>query len=72
MHHLELEMHYTLFNCWLERPNADYLLPSFELGQADREFLLELRIFLQGDAINQSLQLGSDPLRLSQAPGHHF
>jgi len=72
MHHWISELYYTLFNRVPERLNAECLPPSFQLHQADGEFLLELLLFIRGDAINLSLQLVSDALRISQAPGRDF
>jgi len=65
-------VYYALFNGFPERLNADCLPPSFKLDQADGEVLLELLLFIQGDAINYSLQLNSDALRISHAPGLGF
>ena len=62
-------MDYTLFDGFPERLNADCLPPSFKLDHADGEFLLESLLFIRGDAVNLSLQLVSDVLRVSQAPG---
>jgi len=42
------------------------------LDQADWEFLLEPLLFIHGDAINLSLQLVSDLLHITQAPGRGF
>jgi len=72
MHLWISEMDYALFNGFPERLNADCLPPSFKLDHADREFLVELLLFIRGDAINLSLQLDSDALRISQASGCGF
>jgi hypothetical protein len=72
MHLGTSKMYYTLFNGFLERLNADCLPPSFKLDQTDGEFLLEPLPLIWGDAINVSLWLVSDPLRISQAPGGGF
>jgi hypothetical protein len=66
------EMYYALFNGFSERLNADCLPPSFKLDQTDGEFRLEQLLFIPGDALNLSLQLANDPLRVSQAPGYGF
>jgi hypothetical protein len=66
------EMYHVLFNGFPERLNAHCLPPSFKLDHADRELRLELLLFIRGDAINLSLQLVSDMLRISQAPGGGF
>jgi len=65
-------MYYVLFNGCPEHLNAECLPPSFKLNQADGEFLLEPLLFIRGDAMNRSLQLVSDALRASQAPGPEF
>ena len=65
-------MHYVLLNGFLERLNVYSLPPRFKIDQADSEFLLELLLFIRGDTINLTLQLVSDPLRISQAPGRGF
>jgi len=72
MHLWISEIYYVLFNGFPERLNADCLPPSFKLDQTDGEFRLELLLFIRGDAINLSLQLVSDPLRISQASGGGF
>ena len=72
MHHLISKKDYVLFNGFPERLNADCLLPSFKLNHADGEFLVEPPLFIQGDAINLSLQLDSDAICISQAQGHGF
>ena len=69
MHLWISEMDYTLFNGFPERLNADCVPPSFKLDQTDGEFHLEPLLFIPGDGINLSLQLVSDALRISQAPG---
>jgi len=72
MHLWISEMYYALFNGFPERLNADCLSPSFKLDQTDGELRLEPLLFIRGDAINLSLQLVGDPLRISQAPGDGF
>ena len=69
MHLWISEMDYTLFNGFPQRLNADCLPLRFELNQADREFLLAPFLFIRVDTINLTLQLVSDPLCISQAPG---
>ena len=65
-------MDYALFNGILERLNADCLEPRFKLGQAGQAFLLEPLLSIRRVAVNLFLQLDSDPLRISQAPGRGF
>jgi len=72
MHLWMSEMYYALFNGFPERLNADCLPPSFILDQTDAEFRFEPLLFIRGDAISFSLQLDSDALRISQAPGGGF
>jgi hypothetical protein len=55
-----------------ERLNADGLPPSFQLNQADGEFLLEPLLFIRGDDINLSFLLVTDVHHMSQPPGHGF
>jgi hypothetical protein len=45
------EMYYMLLNGSLVRLNADCLPPSLKLNQADGEFLLDMILFIPGDAI---------------------
>ena len=66
------KMYYALFNGFPQLLNADYLPPSFKLDQTDGEFRLEPILFIRGDALNVPLQLGSDPLPISQAAGRGF
>jgi len=72
MHHWISEEYYALFNGFPEHLNRDCLPPSFKLGRADGELLLEPLLFIQGDAINLSPKLVSDLLRISQAPARGF
>jgi hypothetical protein len=65
-------MDYALFNGFPECLNADCLPPSFKLDYADGIFRLEPLLFIRGNAINLSLQLDSNLLRISQAPGRCF
>jgi len=65
-------MYYALFNGFPERLNADCLPTSFKLERMDGEFRLEPLLFIQGDAINLSLHLVSDPHCISLAPGRGF
>ena len=65
-------MHYALFNGSLERLNANCFPLSFDLDQADGEFLFEPLLVIRGDATKLTLQLVSDALQISQAPGHDF
>jgi hypothetical protein len=69
MHLWISEMNYVLFNGFLVHLNTHYLTPNFKLEEAEGEFLPEPHLFIQGDAINLSLQLDSDTFRISQAPG---
>jgi len=62
-------MYYALFNGFPERLNANYLPTSNKLDQGDEEFLLQPRLFIRGDAMNLSLQLVTDTLRISPGPG---
>ena len=62
-------MDYVLFNGFPERLNANCLPLSFKLDYTDGEFVLEPLLFIWGDAINVSLQLDSDALHISEAPG---
>ena len=72
MHLWLSEMYYALLNGFPERPNANCLPASCKLDQTDGDFRLEPLLFIRGDAINLPLQLGSDPLHISQAPGGGF
>ena len=72
MHRWISDMYYAMFNSYLERLNADCLPPSFKLDQTDGELVLEPLLLFRGDAINLSLQLVCDPLRISQAPSRGF
>ena len=65
-------MYYALFNGFLQRLKADCLPTSSKLGQTDGKFRLELLLFIRSDAINLPLQLVSNPLHISQAPGGGF
>ena len=65
-------MDYALFNGIPERLNANCLEPRFKLDQAGRAFLLEPLLSIRRVAVNLFLQLDSDPLRISQAPGRGF
>jgi hypothetical protein len=65
-------MYYALFNIFLDRLNANCLPPGFALDQTDGEFWLELLLVIRGDAINISLQLLSNPLRINEASGGAF
>ena len=72
MHLWISEMYHALFNGFPEHLNADCLSLSFKLNQTDGEFRSEPLLFIQGDAINLSLQLVSDTLHISQAPVRGF
>ena len=72
MHFGIFEMYYALLNGVLEHLNAECLPLCFKHDQADGELLLELLLFIQGDGINLSLQLVTDPLQISETPGHGF
>jgi len=72
MHLWISEMYHALFNGFPERLNSDCLPPSFKLNQTDGEFRPEPVLFIRGDAIYLSLQLVSDPLSISEAPGRGF
>jgi hypothetical protein len=72
IHLLISKMYYTLFNGFPERLNADCLTPSIKLDQTAGEFLPPPLLFIRRDAMNLSLQLVSDPLRISPAPGGGF
>jgi hypothetical protein len=61
-------MYYEWLNGFPEHSNANSLSPSFKLCQGNGEFLLELLLFIPGDAINLSLQRDSDLLLICQAP----
>jgi hypothetical protein len=65
-------MYYARFNAFPECLNTDCLPPRFKLDQADGEFLLEPLLFIRVDAKHFPLQLESDALRISQAPGFGF
>jgi len=66
------EMYYVLFNGFPEHRNAGCLPPNFELNLADRELHLEPLLFIRGDAINLSLWLHIEALRITEAPDCSF
>jgi len=72
MHLWMSEMYYALFKGFPQHLKAYCLPPSFKLNHADGQFVLEPLLFIRGDATNLSLQLVSDVLRISQAPGRGF
>jgi len=57
----------ALFYGFPEHQNINCVPPRFKLDQADSEFLLAPLLFIPDDAINLSLQVVSDPRRISHA-----
>ena len=72
MHLWISEMYHALFNGFPQRLNAHCFPPRFQLDHADGELHLEPLLFIRGDALNVSLLLVSDTLRIGQAPGGGF
>jgi hypothetical protein len=66
------ELDYALYNGFPEHQNAACLPPSIKLNHAEGELLLEPPLVISGDDINITLQLDSDVLRISEAPGRGF
>jgi hypothetical protein len=65
MHLWISEMDYVLLNGFQEHPNAECLPTRFNVNRVERDHILELLLFIRGDAKHLSLQQVSDLLRIS-------